>query len=89
MKKFNINKLLRYTGIFALLVSFALTFTSCSVSTHNNSRNHRSGKVPPGHAKKHYGDKSAKRYAPGQQKKKYEKTKKVHSKKNNHKKRGR
>lgn len=88
MKKFNINQLLRYTGVLALLVSFTLTFSSCSVSTHN-SRHHRSEKVPPGHAKKYYGDKSAKRYAPGQKKKKHEKARSQQSKKQNHKKRGR
>jgi len=37
-------------------------------STHSSS-----GHLPPGHAKKLNGDKSAKAYAPGQQKKKHKK----------------
>lgn len=41
-----------------------LFVTSCGVHTSSNS-----GKIPPGQAKKISGDKSAKKYAPGQQKK--------------------
>lgn len=43
----------------------ALFITSCSVHTHTSN----SGKIPPGQAKKMSGSKSAKAYAPGQQKK--------------------
>ncbi|KRB59677.1 hypothetical protein [Flavobacterium sp. Root186] len=46
---------------FTLLI---VCIVSCSV--HNSSS---SGKVPPGQAKKASGSKSAKAYAPGQQKK--------------------
>lgn len=44
---------------------FALCIASCSVHTSSP----RSGKIPPGQAKKISGSKSAKAYAPGQQKK--------------------
>jgi len=44
---------------------FALSVASCSVHTSSSG----SGKVPPGQAKKMSGSKSAKAYAPGQQKK--------------------
>ncbi|WP_307295324.1 hypothetical protein [Flavobacterium sp. SORGH_AS_0622] len=46
--------------LFAIAV---LMISSCSAHIHT------SGKVPPGQAKKMTGDKSAKAYAPGQQKK--------------------
>lgn len=52
----------RYLSI--LLVGVFLLFGISSCYTH-----HRHGHIPPGKAKKVYGDKSAKRYAPGQQKK--------------------
>lgn len=75
MKKIFLGKLARYTTIFLLLFAFSVTFTSCVVrSSHHNK--HRS--LPPGQHKKIHGERSAKRYAPGQQKK--------HSKKNNGKK---
>lgn len=50
----------------AVVVVLSLLIVSCS--THISSS--RSGKIPPGHAKKMSGSKSAKAYAPGQQKKK-------------------
>lgn len=54
------------------LVAFVITLTvsSCYTSRHPH------GHFPPGKAKKIYGDKSAKRHAPGQKKKKYKKPKK-------------
>lgn len=68
MKKINFTKWVRYTGILMLLATFSATLTSCVV--HSTRHNHsREAKVPPGQAKKYYGDKSAKSYAPGQQKK--------------------
>ncbi|WP_202912338.1 quinol oxidase subunit 4 [Sphingobacterium alkalisoli] len=57
------RKILGFILVFAMLLSFS------SCYTHRNARGH----VPPGKAKKVYGDKSAKRYAPGQQKKKTKK----------------
>lgn len=50
--------------IFILIGLFTLSLSSCYVNRHPH------GHIPPGQAKKIRGDKSAKRYAPGQQKKK-------------------
>lgn len=89
MKKINIKKLVRYSGLLMLLLAFSVSLTSCVVHTPSHHK-HRSAKVPPGHAKKFYGDKSAKRYAPGQQKKKHHgKLGKGHGMKKNNHKRGR
>ena len=74
MKKINFTKWARYTGILMLLVAFSATLTSCVVHTPNHHHS-RGAKVPPGQAKKYYGERSAKRYAPGQQKKQYKKSK--------------
>ena len=48
-----------------VILFVVLSVISCSTHTHTTS----SGKVPPGQAKKMSGSKSAKAYAPGQQKK--------------------
>jgi len=45
------------------LIAFSLSIISCEVRTAGNS-----GKVPPGQAKKIYGTKSAKPFAPGHNK---------------------
>jgi len=50
-------------SFFAILI--AIFIMGCSVQTSSAS----SGKIPPGQAKKMSGSKSAKAYAPGQQKK--------------------
>lgn len=73
MKKINFTKWVRYTGILMLLVAFSATLTSCVVhhKTHRSERRN----LPPGQAKKYYGERSAKRYAPGQQKKQHKKSK--------------
>jgi hypothetical protein len=59
-------------GIF-LLTATLLTSTSCSKRAHSSTSviisNGTSG-LPPGQAKKVYGQQSAKEFAPGQQKKK-------------------
>ena len=47
-----------------------------SISSCYTSGRYPHGHLPPGKAKKVYGDKSAKRYAPGQKKKKQQKGKK-------------
>ncbi|WP_264530508.1 hypothetical protein [Flavobacterium sp. N502540] len=53
---------------YLFVIILASTVISCSVHTvHTSSSN--SGKIPPGQAKKMSGSKSAKAYAPGQQKK--------------------
>jgi hypothetical protein len=60
------SKITRYAIILLVLIFLILSVLSCSTHVSNSS----SGKVPPGQAKKMNGDKSAKAYAPGQQKKK-------------------
>ena len=47
-----------------LILALVISLGSCSTIHHSSS-----GKVPPGQAKKMTGSKSAKAYAPGQQKK--------------------
>ncbi|HWV70396.1 MAG TPA: hypothetical protein VN040_01695 [Pseudosphingobacterium sp.] len=49
------------------LIAFTLVFSSC----YSHRTAGRSGKVPPGQAKKVYGKKSAKQFAPGQRKNEY------------------
>jgi hypothetical protein len=56
-----------------LVIIFAFSLSNCSV--HMRSRNassynasHKAKKLPPGQAKKIYGGKSAKKYAPGHNK---------------------
>jgi hypothetical protein len=59
----------KYTKIaVVLLVLLFLVMSAISCSTHVHTQSN--GKVPPGQAKKMSGSKSAKAYAPGQQKKK-------------------
>lgn len=60
-KRMKIAKFIKFFSFTLLLACIV----SCSV--HNSSSS--SGKVPPGQAKKMSGSKSAKAYAPGQQKK--------------------
>lgn len=53
-----------------LVLLFLLSsLMSCRVHHHHKTVVKPSGKVPPGHAKKMTGSKSAKHYAPGQRKK--------------------
>lgn len=62
----------KYTkaAVIALVLLFlALSVISCSTHVHTATPVPKSKKVPPGQAKKASGSKSAKGYAPGQQKK--------------------
>lgn len=87
MKKINFKKLARYSGLLMLLFAFSLSVTSCVVKTPHH---HEKRKLPPGQEKKLRGDRSAKRYAPGQQKKKHHKKPgKGHKMKTNKQNRGR
>lgn len=52
-----------------LLIGLTLTATSCSTSVRTGTPV-KSKPIPPGQAKKMNGDKSAKKYAPGQNKSK-------------------
>ena len=74
MKKQIVNKTLHYATALLLLLVFSANLTSCVVRQSN--RHHREQKIPPGQHKKIHGDRSAKRYAPGQQKKQYKKANK-------------
>ena len=56
------KKFIQFTLVVA---SILMVFSSCYTSRHPH------GHLPPGQAKKIYGGKSAKRYAPGQQKKRH------------------
>lgn len=59
------SKYTKVAVIIMVILFVVISVISCSVHTHS----HSSGKVPPGQAKKMSGSKSAKAYAPGQQKK--------------------
>jgi hypothetical protein len=57
----------RFTvSIMAIL--FAISFSNCSIQTGHGRSTYKAKKLPPGQAKKIFGGKSAKRYAPGQNK---------------------
>lgn len=55
--------------ITIILISiFSISLSNCAVGIGTRSRTSSSKSLPPGQAKKIYGGKSAKRYAPGQNK---------------------
>ena len=63
------SKLTQYIAIFLLILFLITSLLSCSSHTHvTNVHTTSKGKVPPGHAKKMTGSKSAKKYAPGHRK---------------------
>lgn len=52
-----------------LVLLFTVSLSNCSIHTRSSSRStYKAKKLPPGQAKKIYGGKSAKRYAPGHNK---------------------
>lgn len=61
---------MKNTTIKILVLSAIFSFASCSVSSGgpSHSSNGKVKSIPPGQAKKMNGDKSAKKYAPGQNK---------------------
>ncbi|QSW89712.1 MULTISPECIES: hypothetical protein [Flavobacterium] len=64
------SKITRIAVIVLVLLFLVLSVISCSTHVHSSHPRPASGKrIPPGQAKKMSGDKSAKAYAPGQQKK--------------------
>ncbi|UPZ13924.1 hypothetical protein [Flavobacterium humidisoli] len=64
------SKITRIAVVVLVLLFLVLSVISCSTHTHVHNHSAPSGKkIPPGQAKKMNGDKSAKAYAPGQQKK--------------------
>lgn len=70
--------------IFGFLLVVAVLFSLSSCYSSSSHPRHGS-KLPPGQAKKIFGGKSAKRYAPGQQKKRHKGKHKGHHKNNNRK----
>jgi len=70
------NTFLIRSCITILVVAFSAGFISCKTTVsarHPKSATIASQPLPPGQAKKLTGEKSAKKYAPGQQKKKKKK----------------
>ena len=59
------TKYTKVAVIIMVILFIVISVMGCSVHTHTTA----SGKIPPGQAKKMSGSKSAKAYAPGQQKK--------------------
>lgn len=54
--------------VIILVLLFAVSFSGCTIHTGTTQTTYKAKKLPPGQAKKIYGGKSAKRYAPGQNK---------------------
>lgn len=70
---------MKIKSILLLLLAATLTFSSCKtifVGHSQTVKTNANGDIPPGQMKKLTGEKSAKAYAPGQQKKKNKKSKK-------------
>jgi len=56
-------------SVMAILVLlFTVSLSNCSIQTRTSRSTYKAKKLPPGQAKKIYGGKSAKRYAPGHNK---------------------
>lgn len=62
------SKFTKIAVVALVLIFLLLSIISCSTHIHGQPQT-TSKRVPPGQAKKMNGDKSAKAYAPGQQKK--------------------
>lgn len=63
------SKYTKYIIIVMVILFVVISAISCSTHTHTYTPAPSGKKIPPGQAKKMNGDKSAKAYAPGQQKK--------------------
>jgi ABC-type uncharacterized transport system auxiliary subunit len=63
-------QVIKYSKIAAtvMVIVFAVSLSGCSFRTSTHRSNYKAKRVPPGHAKKIHGDKSAKYYAPGHNK---------------------
>jgi hypothetical protein len=64
MKKIKISRF----GMTILVILFAFSISNCHVKMGAHRSSHKAKRLPPGHAKKIHGDKSAKKYAPGHNK---------------------
>lgn len=63
------SKYTKYIIIVMVILFVIISAISCSTHTHTYTPAPSGKKIPPGQAKKMNGNKSAKAYAPGQQKK--------------------
>ena len=63
MKKIKLSRF----GMTILVILFAFSISNCHVQM-GTHQSYKAKKLPPGQAKKINGDKSAKKYAPGQNK---------------------
>ena len=63
------SKYLKIAVIAMVLLFLITSMLGCTVQQSHSHQSHSSKKMPPGQAKKISGSKSAKAYAPGQQKK--------------------
>ena len=64
MKKIKLSRF----GMTILVILFAFSISNCRVQMGTHQSSYKAKKLPPGQAKKINGDKSAKKYAPGQNK---------------------
>lgn len=55
-------------AVSVMVILFTVSFSNCSIHTGTGRSTFKAKKLPPGQAKKIYGGKSAKRYAPGHNK---------------------
>lgn len=55
-------------AVSIMLLLFVVSFSNCSIQAGTSRSTYKAKPLPPGQAKKIYGGKSAKRYAPGQNK---------------------
>lgn len=63
------SKYTKFAVIIMVLLFVIVSMLSCVVQHSHSNPNNSSKRIPPGQAKKMSGSKSAKAYAPGQQKK--------------------
>jgi len=61
---------MKHTLLLVLSVVIAVSMSACYSTHHGHSHGRGPKKMPPGQAKKYYGEQSARDFAPGQQKKK-------------------
>ena len=64
MRKFKHSRFV----LSVMVVLFTVSLSNCSIQNGTSRSTYKAKKLPPGQAKKIYGGKSAKRYAPGQNK---------------------
>jgi len=62
------KNLMKSIKIYLALMAFSLTIVSCEVRSSTHVKASKSKPMPPGQAKKVFGTKSAKPFAPGQNK---------------------